>query len=93
MCFVLGFLFFGFVVVVVVVVVVFAFLAVHTCDTWTRGQIGAAAAGLHHSHSSTDPSCVCDIHCSSWQRPILNPVREARDGPCILMDTSCIRYH
>ena len=35
-----------------------------------------------------DPSCVCDLHHSSWQRRILNPLREARDRTCILMDTS-----
>ena len=27
-----------------------------------------------------DPSCVTDLHCSSWQRQILNPLIEARDG-------------
>ena len=35
-----------------------------------------------------DPSHVCDLHYSSWQCQILNPVREARDRTCILMDTS-----
>ena len=38
-----------------------------------RGQVGAAAAGLHHS---------------SWQRQILNPLREARDRTCNLMAPS-----
>ena len=33
-----------------------------------------------------DPSHVCDH--SSWQHQILNPLNEARDGTCILMDTS-----
>ena len=27
-----------------------------------------------------DLSHVCDLHHSSWQRPILNPLREAWDG-------------
>ena len=40
-----------------------------------RGQIGAAAASLHHR----DLSCICDLHHSSWQRHILNPLSEARD--------------
>ena len=35
-----------------------------------------------------DPSCVCDIHHSSRQRRILNPL--ARDGTRILMNISCI---
>ena len=36
-----------------------------------RGQIEAAAAGLHHSHSNLDLSCICDLHHSSRQRQIL----------------------
>ena len=42
-----------------------------------RGRIRAAAAGLHHS---------------SQQRQILNPLSEARDQICILMDTSWIHF-
>jgi len=39
-----------------------------------------------------DPSHVCDLHHSSRQRQILNPLSEARDRTCVLMDTSRIRY-
>ena len=51
-----------------------------------RGQIGAAAAGLYHSHSNM--GCrMCDL-CYSLQRCwILNPLSEARDGTCIPMVT------
>ena len=42
-----------------------------------RGPIGAIAAGLHHS---------------SQQRWILNPLGEARNGTCILMDASQICF-
>ena len=35
-----------------------------------------------------DPSGICDLHCSSQQCRILNPLSEARDRTCILMDTS-----
>ena len=35
-----------------------------------------------------DTSHICDIHCSSWQHWILNPLSEARDQ--ILMDTSLV---
>ena len=35
-----------------------------------------------------DPSCVCDIHHSSQQCWIPDPLSEARDGTHILMDTS-----
>ena len=34
-----------------------------------------------------DPSCVCDLHNSSQQCPILNPLSEARDQTQVLMDT------
>ena len=33
-------------------------------------------------------SCVCDLHHSSWQHPVLNPLSKARDETCILMDIS-----
>ena len=36
---------------------------------------------------SPDPSCVCNLHHSSWQCWILNPLSEARNRTCILMDT------
>ena len=36
----------------------------------------------------TDLSCVCDLHHSSWQCQLLNPLSEARDRTHILMDTS-----
>ena len=35
-----------------------------------------------------DPSCVYNIHHSSQQHRILNPLSEARDRTHILMDTS-----
>ena len=38
--------------------------------------------------AALDPSCVCDLHCSLWYRWILNPLSEAKDRTCILMDTS-----
>ena len=44
-----------------------------------RGQIRAIAAGLHYSHSDVDPSHICDLHHSSRQRWVLNPLSAARD--------------
>ena len=35
-----------------------------------------------------DPSLICDLHHSSRQRRILNPLSEARDQTCVLMDMS-----
>ena len=34
-----------------------------------------------------DPSCIWNLHHSSWQRQITNPLSEARDQTHILMDT------
>ena len=48
-------------------------------NSQARGWIGAAAAGLHHSHG---------------QSRILNPQSKFRDwGIYIIMDTSQVRYH
>ena len=49
-------------------------------NSQARGQIGAAAAGLHHSHSNSgsDTSVTC-VHHSSQQHRILNLLSEARD--------------
>ena len=70
-----------------------------------RSPIGAVATGLCQSHSNArskpayaratampDPSHIGDLHHSSQQRRILNPLREARDWTHILMDTSQIHF-
>ena len=43
--------------------------------------------------ATQDPSCVFDLHHSSQQRRMLNPLSEARNGIFILMDTSRDHYH
>ena len=69
-----------------------------------RSRIRAAAASLHQSCScqpTPEPqpqatwnlSRVCDLHHSSWQRWILDPLSEAGDRTYILMDTSQIYFH
>ena len=57
-----------------------------------QGQIRASAAGLHHSHSMQDLSCICDPHHSLWQHQIPNPLSEARYQTHILIDTHQICY-
>jgi len=43
--------------------------------------------------ATPDLSCICDLHHSSQQCQILNPLSEARDWTYILMDTSQVHYH
>ena len=38
--------------------------------------------------ATMDPSWVCDLHRSSWQPWILNPLSKARDQTRIFVDTS-----
>ena len=42
-----------------------------------------------------DPSHICHLHHSSWQRWILNPLSKARDRTCHLMVPTqiCFRCH
>ena len=40
-----------------------------------------------------DPSRVCNLHHSSWKHRTHNPLSEARDQTCFLMDTSWVHYH
>ena len=41
--------------------------------------------------ATQDPSCICDLHHSSWQYQILNPLSKARDRTRNLMIPSWIR--
>ena len=43
--------------------------------------------------ATQDPTHVFDLHQSSGQRQILNPLSKARDWTHILMDTSGVHYH
>ena len=40
-----------------------------------------------------DLSCVYDLHHSSQQCQIPDPLSKTRDGPCIRMDTSLIHFY
>ena len=42
--------------------------------------------------ATPDLSRICDLHCSSWQRWILNPLSEAMDQTHLLKDTSWACY-
>ena len=43
--------------------------------------------------ATQDPSHICDLHHSSRQCQIPDPLSEARDQTRLLMDTSQIRFH
>ena len=57
-----------------------------------RGQTGAWAASLCHSHSNTRSSHVFKLHQSSWQGQIPNPLSKARDRTRILLDTTHVHF-
>ena len=59
-------------------------------DSQARGLIGAIAAGLSRATATQDPSRVCDLHHSSWQPWIPNPLSKARDQIRTLMVPSQI---
>ena len=58
-----------------------------------RGPIRAIAASLHHTTAKPGPSCLWDLHCSSWQHQILNPLSEDRDQTWNFMVPSRICFH
>ena len=41
--------------------------------------------------ATQDPSPICDLHHSSWQRQILNPPSKARSQTPVLVDASWVR--
>ena len=51
------------------------------------------AASLHHSHSNMGSETCCDLHHSSRQQWILNPLSKARDPTQVLTDTSQLHYY
>ena len=46
-----------------------------------------------YTTATPDLSSVCNLHHSSRHCRILNPLREARDRTCILIDTSRIHFY
>ena len=57
-----------------------------------RGPIRATTGSIHHSHSIAGSNHACDLHHSSCQRRILNPLNETRDRICNLMVPSRIHF-
>ena len=64
-------------------------------DSQARGWIRAVDAGVRHSHSNMESKpCLwpSDLHHSSQQCRILNPLSRARDWTHVLMDASQIVF-
>ena len=57
-----------------------------------RGQIGAVAASLGHSYSTTRSEPNLQPTSQLKARQILNPLSEARAGTSVLMDISWVHY-
>ena len=61
-------------------------------DSQARGPIEAIATGLPRATATQDPSCVYNLHHSSRQHQIPNPLSKARDQTRNLMFPSQICY-
>ena len=55
-------------------------------------QMPAYTTATATATATQDLSCVCDLHHSSQQHGILNPLSEAGDQTCNLMVTSRIGF-
>ena len=51
---------------------------------------GSNLYSLYYSHSNAGSELICDLHRRLQQRWILNPLSEARDQICLLMDASWV---
>ena len=70
-------------------------LGLHPCHmevprpgVWLEPQLPAYTTAI----ATPEPSCVCNLHHSSWQHWILNPLNEARNGTWVLMDPGQIHF-
>ena len=66
------------------------FLGPHPCHMEVPKlgiELGQQLPAYAVTMATREPSRVCDLHCSLWPRQILNPLSEARDRTCILMDS------
>ena len=55
-------------------------------------ELGLRLLAYTIATAKQNPSHVCNLHHSSWQHWIVNPLSGNRDPTCVLMDTSRIHY-
>ena len=56
-----------------------------------ESELQPLASTIATATATQDRSCVCNLHHSSWQHKILNPLSEARDRTLILLDNIQVR--
>ena len=72
---------------------IFVFLGLHPWHMEApRLRVGMELKLPAYATATPDPSRVCDLHHSSWQRQILNLLSEAKEWTCIFMDASQIPF-
>ena len=59
---------------------------------WLGGKLELQLLAYTTATATRDLSRVCDLHHSSQQHRIFNPLSEARDQTCVLMDASYICF-
>ena len=66
----------------------FFFLGLHhqVASLGVKSELQLPAYTTATATATADLSCICNLHCSLWQRQIFNPVREAKDPILIRMD-------
>ena len=68
-----------------------------TCVAYGSSRLGVETEQQLPAYTiataTRDPSHICDLHHSSQQCWILNPLSEAKEGTWILMVPSWVRYH
>ena len=58
-----------------------------------KSELQLPAYATATATATWDPSRVCNLHRSSWQRWIFYPLIEARDRTHVLVSRSQVRYH
>ena len=70
----------------------FCFLGPHPCHM-KFPRLGVELELQLPAYTTSDPSRICNLHHSSGQCQIPNPLSEARNWTCILMDTNRVHFH
>ena len=59
-------------------------------SSWAGVKLELQLKAYATATAMPDPRLICNFHHSSQKCQILNPLSEARDRTCILMDTSWV---